>query len=137
MTEGISLIQVVTTIFNEIFHEINLQSDRKNTIVVQKVMQYIEENYHEQIFLSTVSEKLHLNYHYLSSYFNNYAKESFPDYLNGVRIKNAKEFLVDPNISILEVSERVGYSDQSYFGKVFKKSTSLSPSAYRKKHLII
>lgn len=132
-----SLIEVVTSIFNEIFDEVNLQADRKNIIIVQKIFYYIEQNYQEQIYLSTIAEKLHLNYHYLSSYFNNYAKESFPDCLNRVRISKAKEFLEDPSISISEVSELVGYSDQSYFGKVFKKFTACSPSNYRKKHLRI
>lgn len=137
-TTSVSLLtEIITDIFNEIFDEINLQADIKNIVIVQKVLHYIEQNYQEQIYLSTIAEKLHLNYHYLSSYFNNHAKESFPDCLNRIRISKAKEFLEDPAISISEVSELVGYSDQSYFGKVFKKYTGSSPSSYRKKYFMI
>lgn len=131
------LLQTTGSILDEFSKEINLQPETKNRMVINKITSYVENNYQEQIHLSAIAEKLHLNYSYLSSYFNNHAKESFTDYVNKVRISKAKELLVDPNISISEISELVGYSDQSYFGKVFKKATGFTPSTYRKKHLTL
>ena len=132
-----SLVDTISSILDKIFKEIDMQPEQKNMMLIKKITSYVEEHYHEQIYLSSIADKLYLNYSYLSSYFNNYANESFTDYLNKVRITKAKEFLKDPSISISEVSELVGYTDQSYFGKVFKKSTGISPSAYRKKHRIL
>ena len=53
------------------------------------------------------------------------------DYINGIRIKKAMEFLKNTNLSVAEISEKVGFSYPQYFGKVFKKQTSMSPSEYR------
>lgn len=129
------LLHVVTKTINEIFIELATQSDHSQHYITEKVIGYIKENYGEQISLATVAENLHLNYSYLSSCFNNHAKESFTDCLNKIRISKAKELLLNVDLSISEISGAVGYTDQSYFGKVFKKLTGFTPSTYRRHHL--
>lgn len=132
-----ALLSLVLSLINEIFIEIASQSDRAHFFIVDKVTTYIKENYHQQISLATVAESLHLNYYYLSTVFNNHAKESFTDYVNKIRIQKAKELLQNSHLSIAEVSEAIGYTDQSYFGKVFKKFTGTTPSTYRKKFIFL
>lgn len=127
------LAHLAISLINHIFIEIASQPDRAHLLIIDKVTSYIKENYNKQISLATVAESLHLNYYYLSSYFNNHAKESFTDCINKIRIQKAKELLQSTTFSIAEVSESVGYTDQSYFGKVFKKLIGTTPSAYRKK----
>jgi two-component system response regulator YesN len=58
----------------------------------------------------------------------------FSEHLNEIRILHAKRLLTTTGISISEISESIGYTDQSYFGKVFKKSTGHTPLEYRKRH---
>jgi len=56
---------------------------------------------------------------------------SFKEYLNKVRIEEAKSLLEHTDYSIMEIAVACGYSDQSYFTKVFKKATGITPKQYR------
>ena len=56
---------------------------------------------------------------------------SFTDYLSRTRIERSIELLRDTDMSLLEIAGLVGFEDQSYFTKVFKKETGLSPKKYR------
>lgn len=102
-----------------------------NSHMINKIIQYIQTNYAEPLTLTDVSQKFNFNYYYLSSYFSAHNQEGFNEFLNKIRIEKACEFLKQ-DISISSVSSMVGYSDQSYFSKVFKKFTGFTPSSYRK-----
>ena len=56
----------------------------------------------------------------------------FNEYLRGVRIDRAREYLVKTAKTIGEISDMVGYEDEKYFSKVFKKRMGMSPAEYRK-----
>jgi two-component system, response regulator YesN len=106
------------------------QPDNTN---LKKVMDYIREHYAEPLTLTEVAKHFHFNPSYLSSYFSTHNQESFVEYVNRVRIEEASRLLVHDTTPISEISGSVGFSDHSYFCKVFKKSTGLSPSQYRRK----
>jgi two-component system response regulator YesN len=108
--------------------------DNKDTNRVQQLLDYMHEHYAEQLTLAELSRHFHFNTSYLSSYFSAHTKEGFSEYLNRIRIEKATELLNDDVITISEISGRVGYSDHSYFCKVFKKFTGNSPSTYRRKY---
>lgn len=114
--------------FNEI---IDKHQNNINSHMINKIIQYIYEHYDEQLTLSYVSKLFNFNYYYLSSYFSSHNEEGFNEFLNKIRIKKACEFL-KKDIPISDISNMVGYSDQSYFCKVFKKFTGLTPSSFRK-----
>lgn len=101
---------------------------------MKKLLEYIQEHYAEPLNLSEMAKHFHFNPSYLSSYFTTHNKEGFNEYLNRIRIEKAEELLRAGQVSISEISNLVGYSDHSYFCKVFKKFTGLSPSHYRRKH---
>jgi two-component system response regulator YesN len=99
---------------------------------LQQILDYIEENYAEPLSLTGVANHFHFNPSYLSSYFATHNKEGFNEYLNRIRIEEAAKLLNNSSIPISEISGHVGYSDHSYFCKVFKKQRGLSPSQYRR-----
>ncbi|WP_165452762.1 response regulator transcription factor [Paenibacillus thalictri] len=99
----------------------------------QKILQYIDGHLSEPLTLTEVAKLFHFNASYLSNYFAVHNKEGFNEYLNRIRIDKACELLRDnPALSIAEISGLVGYSDHSYFTKVFRKLKGISPSLYRK-----
>ncbi|MBM7571932.1 response regulator transcription factor [Aquibacillus albus] len=100
---------------------------------MQLLLQYIEDHFSEPLSLKTLANHFHFNPSYLSSYFSTHHKEGFSDYLNQVRINKAKLILNSGTMPIATVSEMVGYSEPSYFCKVFKRIEGMSPSSYRKK----
>jgi two-component system, response regulator YesN len=106
---------------------INLEEDR-----ISEILEYIEEHYDKALELSDISKAFNFNYYYLSYYFNNHCKEGFSEYLNRIRIEKACELLKENKRYVSEISSMIGYSDHSYFCRVFKKITGYTPSSYRR-----
>jgi two-component system response regulator YesN len=92
---------------------------------------YIRKHFTEQIDLSAIAAKLGISPAYLTKLFNKYEKCSPIKYLTDLRIAEAKQLLYNTQLTIKEVSERVGYQNQFYFSRVFRKIIKLSPSEYR------
>ncbi|NRD76968.1 response regulator transcription factor [Bacillus sp. BRMEA1] len=101
---------------------------------LKKLIHYIMDHYAEPLTLTEVAKQFHFNPSYLSSYFSTHMREGFVEYLNKIRIEQATKLLKEGKVSISEISGMVGYSDHSYFCKVFKKVKGLSPSQYKRKH---
>jgi two-component system response regulator YesN len=101
---------------------------------LKRVIDYMMEHYAEPLTLTEVAKQFHFNPSYLSSYFSTHMHVGFIEYLNKIRIEEATKLLMEGNASISEISGMVGYSDHSYFCKVFKKIKGLSPSQYKRKH---
>lgn len=98
------------------------------------LLDYIDKHYAEPISLTEMARHFHFNPSYLSSFFAAHHHEGFKEHLNRVRIDKAADLLRKRDIPISEISSRVGYGDHSYFCKVFKKSTGLSPTQYRRQY---
>lgn len=107
---------------------INLEEDR-----ISEILQYIDENYNKPLELSDIAKAFNFNYYYLSYYFNNHCKEGFSEYLNRIRIEKACDLLRENKRYVSEISSMIGYSDHSYFCRVFKKITGYTPTNYRVK----
>lgn len=99
--------------------------------IMEKVLEYIGLHYHEKITLANVAEQVFLSRSYFSKFFNEQMNCSFTDYINGLRVAKSETFLLDSGLPIAEVANMVGFEDQSYFTKVFKKFTGVSPGRYR------
>ncbi|WP_411348706.1 response regulator [Paenibacillus sp. WLX2291] len=102
---------------------------------MKMLLEYIQQHYAEPLSLTGLGQHFHFNPSYLSSYFTTHNKEGFSEHLNKIRVQKAAEMLTDDRYAISEISDKVGYSDHSYFTKVFKKWTGLSPSQYRRQHM--
>lgn len=119
-------------------HETERTIGETNTLVnpnMARLLEYIQKHYADPITLTEVAKQFHFNASYLSSYFAAYNGEGFSEYLNKIRIKKAMELLMTTELTISEISANVGYSDQSYFTKVFKKQAGISPSQYRRQDM--
>lgn len=110
------------------------EKNQPTNLNMKKLLQYIDDHYAEQLSLADVANHFHFNPSYLSNYFSKHNKEGFIEYLNMVRIEKASQLLLKDSAPISEISGMVGYSDHSYFCKVFKKINGMSPSKFRRKH---
>lgn len=100
------------------------------------IISYIQQHYMEPISLSDVANHFHFNPSYLSTLFSSHHGEGFSEYLNRVRVDKAAELLQTTDMAISDISVQVGYSDHSYFTKVFKKLKGISPSQFRKSYMM-
>lgn len=104
----------------------------ENASAVKSAIKYIHENYMHALNLSEVSARVALSPAYFSRLFKRKTGMNFSDYLNHVRIEESKKFLIDSQHPLSEIALMVGFSDQSYYTKVFKKFTKVSPGGFKK-----
>jgi YesN/AraC family two-component response regulator len=95
-------------------------------------MNFIRNNFNKGIALEDVSNEVGLNASYFSKLFKNETGESYTDYLNRVRVEGSKQLLSQSNFSLVDIAQLVGFNDQSYFTKMFKKVEGVSPGKFRK-----
>ncbi|WP_261131521.1 response regulator [Bacillus sp. Marseille-Q3570] len=98
---------------------------------LESAKEYIEKHYSEPLTLEMVASHVELSPYYLSKLFKEKKGITFIDFLTNVRIEKAKEYMLDPEISVKEVCFKVGYKDPNYFSRVFKKIVGQSPKQYR------
>lgn len=98
---------------------------------VQKALYKINEEYSEDINITTIAEELHVNAMYLGQIFKKETGKSFSQFLNKFRIKEAQKLLLQSNYNINQIADKVGYSSSGYFYKNFKKECGISPKEYR------
>lgn len=103
----------------------------KNNEIIKKAMSYISDNFSSNITLDDVAHHVHLNPAYFSTIFKQSCGSSFKEYLNMVRIEESKRLLANTDYSVVDIAVATGFMDQSYFSKVFKKYTGLTPKQYR------
>lgn len=103
--------------------------DDKN--VISKALNYIQANYSRNISLQTISDHVHLSKNYFVNLFKREVGESFVEHLTRVRVENAKRLLKDQRLKAIDVGNMVGFEDQRYFSKVFKKMTGFTPTEYK------
>ena len=121
----------VTHMLDIFTQNISKYNDSKNPVLIQKCISYIHNHYKESLNLETVANIVHLNPSYFSSIFKKEIGLSFSSYLNKVRIDHSKLLLKDTDSSIVDIALEVGFEDQSYFSKVFKNLTNMTPKKYR------
>ncbi len=102
---------------------------------IEKCISYIYDNLHRQITLSDVAEHVFLNPIYLSSYFKKKTGENFSVYIRNIRVERAKQLLKKHDLSISQICESIGFSSESYFYKLFKQITGITPQQYREQYL--
>ena len=107
----------------------NVKTDAINT-----ALKIIDYNYCANISVEQIAENLSVNPSYFSRRFAQTVGASPKQYITEKRIERAKELLISTNASVFEVSNSVGYEDQFYFCRIFKKYAYMSPSEYRKKN---
>lgn len=111
-----------------IAHMKEMYNSDRNSII--KATQYIQQYYHQEITLQSISRLVHLSKNYFANLFRKEVGESFLEYLTRIRIEKAKTLLTG-ELKAGDVGSLVGIQDPKYFSKVFKKITGLSPSEYR------
>ncbi|MGL4605877.1 MAG: PocR ligand-binding domain-containing protein [Eubacteriaceae bacterium] len=105
----------------------------KEKKIVDTASEYIRENLGENLSLEKIADVVFVSKYYLSHIFKKNTDCTVIEYITKVKIEAAKKMLHNPQISISEISMHLGYQDTSYFTKVFKKRTQMTPSQFRKK----
>ncbi|MBA2941214.1 response regulator [Paenibacillus sp. CGMCC 1.16610] len=97
---------------------------------IGKAVQYISDNYAANISLESTAGALNLNPSYLSRLFKEETQMTFTEYINRVRIKKSCMLMESDAYALKQISSEVGFLSYTYFFKVFKSITGMTPQAY-------
>lgn len=125
------LLSLLTEMQNVVLGEKKSEITGNIRDCVKEAVAYINENYFEELTLSGLSEKYAVESSYFSKLFKQETGENLMLYIASRRMEKAKELMQREDINIAEVAFMVGYDDYTYFSKVFKKHTGVSPREYR------
>ena len=108
-------------------------NDSKHKNCMAKTTEYLRANYAKKLTLVEVARYAGYSPSYFSKVFRDEQGCTFQEYLNRLRIEKSKYLLLSTMRPVAEICELVGFSDQSYFGKVFRRWTGVTPDRYRKR----
>lgn len=97
----------------------------------ERIMNWIEEHYAEEIHLADIAEQLHLSKFYISRLFQQETGGNLSEYITARRIKHACRLLHNTSYPVERISAEVGYPNVSYFIRLFKKTIGTTPLKYR------
>lgn len=113
------------------------EKDDESANPINEITDYIQSNYRSNISLDMLADLFHFSKYHLCRKFKETTSMTIIDYLIQVRIKKAKELLKSAgNRHIFEIASEVGFNDPSYFNRVFKKITMLTPNEYQNNYMV-
>ena len=98
---------------------------------IKSVISYIHEHYHERISVVTLSSIAGYSKYHFVRYFSSHMGCNCSFYIQAIRLSKAKEFLRTTGMNISDISEQCGFDSVSYFIKVFRNHTGMTPLKYR------
>jgi len=131
-SDASDLIDQIESAFTESLQRRLIAVSQEESRPVRDARAYVKRHYAKNLSLETVAAEIGYNPVYFSKLYKKLTGQGFAEYVTDVRIAEAKTLLKNTRMSILEISTAIGYLDDKYFRKLFKRITGISPKAYRK-----
>lgn len=108
-----------------------VQRQAQEKAKMSDIAAFIEQHYQTELSLQDIAKRFFVSREYVSRRFKQEYGINITDYITGIRIDKAKLLMVNPNLRVAKIAEMVGFHDEKYFSKVFKKQEGVSPKVYR------
>ncbi len=126
------LCRIYKKIFGErVQADTQFGSKQEYSYLVKRIINFLKSNYACEVTLKSISDALQVSPNYVSRVFKAETGQSPFDYLNAIRIDNAKKLLSDGSLKIYEIGYKVGFKSPVHFTVVFSKLVKMSPKQYR------
>ncbi len=109
----------------------NLKPTLPENKVFAEILGFVTENCHRKITMETLSKKFNYSISTISHMFSKNCGKSLPEYIDTLRLDEAKYYLRSGKAGISEIALFLGYSSSNYFSSVFKKKFGMTPKEYR------
>ena len=123
----------LTTVLKQLMALLFREEAAINRDVMPRALSYVRSHFVERISLDEVARVVHLSPSYFSRLFKAETGRTFSEYLQALRIEQAKSFLRRKDCSMTDIAEQTGFFDQSHFIKSFKQATGVTPGLYRRR----
>ncbi|MDF2924857.1 MAG: DNA-binding protein AraC-type [Paenibacillaceae bacterium] len=128
-----SLIPILLHKYMQLLDYTMLDEGRSKT--VDKIIDYIRSNYKKDIGINDISSHAGLSYSHARRIFKAETGTNMVDYINTIRINEAKELLTNPELSVKNIALALGYNNDQSFERYFKKLVGATPREYRQKKM--
>ncbi|MFP3042578.1 helix-turn-helix domain-containing protein [Treponema primitia] len=125
------ILDVLYLVVDNMTEQISPFKGVRHASSLRKAERYIWENYTRKVSLQEVANASGLSAPYFSTVFKEEMGENLSSYLNRLRIDRASGLLMETELSLSEIAGFCGFDDQSWFSKIFKSYTGMSPGKYR------
>jgi AraC family transcriptional regulator, arabinose operon regulatory protein len=98
---------------------------------LQHLFTFIEKNIATKLSLKKLADEVFLSESHLSLLFRQNVKMAPMEYVRNIRLQKVREFLLTTNLSLKEISDKIGFDDQSQLSRAFRRATGMSPTEYR------
>lgn len=121
------------TLFSSVFVPDQRASAMKDATTrnIKVIIDYINENYMNNITIDELAETVNLSKHYFMRFFKKYMGMTCIEYINDYRLNIASNMLLTTRYQITEVAASIGITNLSYFNRIFKKKFHMTPKEYR------
>jgi len=96
-----------------------------------RIIDFIRDNYTNYVSLDIVAQKFNMNPNYLSGYIKKKIGMNYQEFVNNLRLEQAKKLMIETDMNIQEIADVLGYDNSSSFIRFFKKHEKESPGAFR------
>ena len=124
-------VEVLSAAYTSVLKELIHRRKSKHRIDIEEVRRFINRSFTEPITLESIAGQFFVSKEHLSRTFKQEFDSTVMDYIITKRIDKAKHLLQDPSVSIKYAAEEVGYMDLTYFHRIFKKITGITPAQVR------
>ena len=125
------IANMLNYILLELLDVVALQLNNEN---VNRIFRYIDSHITEKMSLQSISREVGLSKEYTANLFKKETNRTLTDYINERKMLLAKELILQNVMSLTELSIYLGYSDYSYFSKLFKRYFDVTPIGMRNRH---
>lgn len=125
------LMTFLSEIMNKTITALDKSAEQGDESIVEKIMQHVQIHYMDKITMQSLAKKFFMNSAYLGQVFSKKNGVSLNQYINTLRMTEAKKLLQQTDLKVYEVAHRVGFDDSNYFITRFEECIGQSPVSYR------
>ncbi|MDF2659620.1 MAG: AraC family transcriptional regulator [Paenibacillus sp.] len=126
-----SVLQSLNWIWNTLDQAAASTPSLRSNHYAECIMKWIDQHFHEELSLEQLAALVHLSPYHLSRLFHEATGSKISEHITARRIREACFLLKTGSTSIKEIGERIGFPNFSYFCRIFRKHTGMSPREYR------
>lgn len=128
---ALNLLHIFADHLGMVSNQIMVRTANAEPPMITRAKQFIEEHHTEDLSLGLVSKAVNTSTFYFCKMFKKATGINFTDYLSRIRIEQAKNLLLNPNLRVSEIAYEVGFQSLTHFNRIFKKLAGQSPTEYR------
>ena len=114
-------------------NDVFLKEKDINNKLAEDIIKILKDNLSGRLTIDDISKKISYSKAYIFRQFKSSTGKSVIEYYQELKIGKAKEFLINSNLSVKEISQKLGFDTPNYFTKTFKKLTGKTPLEYKKR----